>query len=64
MKFVLQKGEKPDTGILYPTIFCDSMNQAATYWSSVPTTHIFLRDWVITRWPPSGYATDTASLLI
>ena len=37
--------ENSYTGILKPTVLCDSMNQAASYWSSIPYHRDFFRDW-------------------
>ena len=64
MTFYLRKDRtwkrKSYTGILKPTVRCDSMNQAASYWSSVPHHPTFFQDWkgALVPWHPSGYATD------
>ena len=45
--------------IMKPTVFCDSINQAASYWFSIPHNRNFSRELGgVPPWSPSCYATE------
>ena len=46
------------TGILKPTVLCDSVNQPASDWSFLPQHPILFRDWGACPPAPSNYVTD------